>query len=499
MARTLVSRSLVARTLVARGAAGEDRPPAPSSGAPVLSNITASNVGSESATISWSVDQPATGQVNYGTTASYGLSTTAESSFDYSAHVQAISGLATGTEYHYRVRSTNQAAQETISGDYTFTTTNPTSTYPGTAAIINVAVNSDSMPSYLGTITDSTWGTEIMRVSNTSGYAAGYAKQMAWNSDGTRLFLGQGFRMLNATDYTDYGNSHRPFGAEFPVWSNVTATKMYGCADGVGKLRSWSTSGLTWSDVANFALNNISGQARAYNHCSLGNYEGNISNDDHLIALVCNTLANRTGQWDVIAYDPIDNVVRGTLANVGGDVDNCGVSQSGDYVYVNGTGDGSGTYQGLRIYNADMTLVRQVVTYRPHLDMGYDSSGNEVLVNAQAGNMHRLSNGTTTDLFPGALTAVDGGHVSCRNVDLPGWAFFSDSQSQHSAKPGYGQLVSVKLDGSGTVRIYGCHHEVNNLSDNGNYAVPNRDGSKVVFASRWGGSSLYGFVAGVNV
>jgi hypothetical protein len=61
---------------------------------------------------------PATGQVQYGKTTAYGSSTTPETSFNYSAHVQAISGLSAATLYHFRVTSTN-AGDVTTSGDQT--------------------------------------------------------------------------------------------------------------------------------------------------------------------------------------------------------------------------------------------------------------------------------------------------------------------------------------------------------------------------------------------
>lgn len=468
--------------------------------APTISNVNAS-VTTTTANISWSLDMPATGQVNYGTTAAYGSSTTAETSLDYSSHVQTITGLTPGTLYHYRVRSTGSGAVEAVSTDYTFTTTSA-ATYPSTTAISLVTINADTIPGYLSEITDSTWGTKIRRVTNVAGRASTYPKCSAWSKNGTYVYIHGGQRVLNATTYADNGTIGTSGKGAYAVWSNVTDTRMYGADDGqgtgTGKLWTCDVTGPTWAALADFTLNTISGQSRAYGYVEIGNYEGNVSNDDHLIALACNTTATKSGQWDVVAYDPISNVVRGTLTNLGGQPSECGVSQSGSYVYVNGVSDGSGSFQGCRIYTSAMVSVRQVVTYRPHLDMGYDTSGNEVLVNAQAGNMHRLSNGTTTDYIPGANTAVDGGHVSCRNLDLPGWAYLTDAQSANSAKRGFGQIVAVKLDGSGDVRIFGFHHEVADLADNGNFGVPNRDGTKVLFTSRWGASTVYAFVAGVS-
>ena len=90
---------------------------------PAISGIDTSAIGSDTVTITWDLDMPATGQVEYGTTTGYGATSTRETSFDYSTHIQTLRGLNAGTLYHFRVRSTNRAGVETVSGDRTFTTT----------------------------------------------------------------------------------------------------------------------------------------------------------------------------------------------------------------------------------------------------------------------------------------------------------------------------------------------------------------------------------------
>jgi parallel beta-helix repeat protein len=89
---------------------------------PVISAVAASNITTTNATISWTLNQPATGQVRYGTTAAYGSLSTKESSFAYSAHIQDLSGLMPATTYHFSVQSTNQAGGTSNSADATFTT-----------------------------------------------------------------------------------------------------------------------------------------------------------------------------------------------------------------------------------------------------------------------------------------------------------------------------------------------------------------------------------------
>jgi hypothetical protein len=92
--------------------------------APVISNIAISNKTHESATITWTTNEPSTSQVRYGTTTSYSASTTLSSSLTTSHSVN-LTGLSASTTYHYQVISSNSAGAKTYSSDQSFTT-NPT-------------------------------------------------------------------------------------------------------------------------------------------------------------------------------------------------------------------------------------------------------------------------------------------------------------------------------------------------------------------------------------
>jgi len=125
-------------TAVARDAAGNsttssavnvtvNNAPAPT--APVISAVSASNISTASATIGWQTNQASDTQVEYGTTASYG-SQTALNTTMVSSHSAALSGLAAGTTYHFRVKSKNSSGLLTTSGDFTFATAAPAPTAP---------------------------------------------------------------------------------------------------------------------------------------------------------------------------------------------------------------------------------------------------------------------------------------------------------------------------------------------------------------------------------
>ena len=76
--------------------------------APVISNIAVSSVNQNGADVSWTTDEPADTQVEYGTTTAYGLSTSLNASLTTS-HTQVVSGLNAGVTYHYRVKSRDAA------------------------------------------------------------------------------------------------------------------------------------------------------------------------------------------------------------------------------------------------------------------------------------------------------------------------------------------------------------------------------------------------------
>ena len=139
---------------------------------PVISAVIASNVTDSSVIIFWSTNEPATSQVEYGTTDAYGSSTTFNSSLVY-LHGVVISGLNPDTTYHFRVRSQDGASppNEALSGDYTFTT-EPDSTRPliwgvtatditGTSVVIRWTTNETSTSQVEYGLTD-TYGSESL-------------------------------------------------------------------------------------------------------------------------------------------------------------------------------------------------------------------------------------------------------------------------------------------------------------------------------------------------
>jgi phosphodiesterase/alkaline phosphatase D-like protein len=97
---------------------------APPAGGPDVTGVTASGIGAHRATISWTTGQPADGQVDYGPTNLYGLSTLLNPALS-TTHARTLTGLLPGTTYHFRVTSKNGQGAATTSGDLTFVTIGP--------------------------------------------------------------------------------------------------------------------------------------------------------------------------------------------------------------------------------------------------------------------------------------------------------------------------------------------------------------------------------------
>lgn len=103
-------------------------------------DVASSNITSTGASITWTTNRAADSQVDYGTTSSYGQTTTLDTTM-VTSHSVVLSGLSANTEYHYRVRSRDSQTILSTSGDYTFTTISPLNVSPGAiqSAIAGVA------------------------------------------------------------------------------------------------------------------------------------------------------------------------------------------------------------------------------------------------------------------------------------------------------------------------------------------------------------------------
>lgn len=490
-----------------------DPAPAVTAG-PTLSGITRTEVRA-----AWSLSEVATGQVEVRLPGGAVVKRSEpELTFDYKAHNQPVTGLEPCTTYELRVIGKDVAGQSYASAWKGFQTemrdcggtTNPTNPppapgdpppvfppvppsdgdFPGPTTLSYVPTNSDARPAYLTpNLVDSTWGNEIKRITNVHMRRNAYAKICPWNANGTRIFLGYGNRLLDGATYADLGSIAS--GVDEECWSNVNPDYMYGTSEGSNAWKRYSVASNSWTTIAT-----IPGAGRI----ALGNYEGTLSDNDTRAAIVYNTAADGSGTWGVKVINPITGAVISTLPiGVGMEPDSCNISCSGQYVTIIHHAVGSGTFEGTRLYNAaDMSHVRQITISRTHSTPGRDHLGRDVLYLTLAGlTAHVLSTGD--NIGPLVDTDYQVGHVGYA-IGRPGWVYASSTEI--GTDPGNDQIFAASTENPGTVEVF-CFAHANPVDyDSSPFAVPNRDGTLVMFGSTWGGgtgSTVYGFVVGVDV
>jgi len=98
---------------------------------PTVSSVAASDIAPTSARITWTTNEPATSQVEYGLTTSYGQSTVLDQT-QVTAHSVTLTNLQPSTLYNFRVRSRDAAGNERVGSNATFTTPAVADTTPPT-------------------------------------------------------------------------------------------------------------------------------------------------------------------------------------------------------------------------------------------------------------------------------------------------------------------------------------------------------------------------------
>jgi hypothetical protein len=88
---------------------------------PVISAVQVTNLTPYTAQVTWTTDEPASSQVEYGLAGSYGQFTLLDTAL-VTQHSVLLRGLDAATPYHFRVRSVDIGDNETVSGGDVFTT-----------------------------------------------------------------------------------------------------------------------------------------------------------------------------------------------------------------------------------------------------------------------------------------------------------------------------------------------------------------------------------------
>lgn len=375
-------------------------------------------------------------------------------------------------------------------------------------------------PDYLVPVTENTdpsFQTQITRITDQAAFGSSssaiihhYSKTQPWNADGTRIMLSS--RKQPLLDGNDY-HIVRPTNLFSPMmsrWSHKNPNKLFQAAGDTFEELTLDPSDDSQSVTV---LRTFPG----YSDLSIGNAEGNLSIDDRVVALMGRKTTGPNGLNDlyVIIYDIENDAILAErrfdnkFTSAPDRIDWVSVSQSGNYVLFLWKPNGTARDQGVEVYqavNGVLTFQRQLTSVQGHGDIGYDSFGNEVYVQTGGDpnlgvSSFRLDNGArVTQLLAGGLNSPwQAAHVSCRNYKRPGWAYIATQSQQANLSTNSKEVLAVKLDGSLTVERFGWTHNHHFNYESEAHPVPNPDGTKIMFASNWDGTSstdpVYSYVA----
>ena len=375
----------------------------------------------------------------------------------------------------------------------------PSSMLPPERTLTVVTPKPLAQPAYLQSVIDDTFGYQVKYTKVTTNSAdfgspalpyslePGYSKTQPWNFDGTLMRIGRQYSLNGNT----YVFDHKIAGSSYHgLWSNTRADRLWQFAtagaiyvyDPFAKVRT------LWFDFGT-----LSGFTFDASTMGVGNYEGNIDNNDKFVMLnFKRSGVNRNIKFDlqlkVVVWDKSDAQLGAAYG-----FDWVSMSQSGNYIVGRKWQSDGVTADHCTVYDATGAVVTENAGTGSHPDMGYNSAGQEIISSTVDVAYNNMLTGVKTTAIPNWVAVFGankhGGHTSDRNIDLPGWFFLGMSSLPSTTTTiGKNEIMAIKADGSGTVMRYG-HDRGTSAGSRGSHACPNRNGTKVAFASDWGDSA----------
>ncbi len=391
-----------------------------------------------------------------------------------------------------------------------------------------------TMPAFGESVMDPITGNRITRITDgpdicwTGGFPKhDYSKAQPWNADQS-MYRYSSVAIYDATSYQPIRCLPNLYVAK---WSHLDPNIIYSFKPNQRRILRYNTETEVTEEIVDLS--------NECDYMALGPGEGNIDIHDKRVALACrvDTADSEKSDLRIVMVDLQSGEVTASKTMQGawhgrgdrpGVFDWVSVSQQGDYVVINWSShlnqgnpymENGQQHYGVEVYDTDtLTFQRRLWHYGNHGDLCVDSAGDEAYVqfNGSSGsqvNMYRLHDGQHTVLIseeqnPNGDIGTDflghEGHISCRNTRRPGWAYVSLEYRSGISTPesiNDGEILAVKLDGSGTVEHFGHHQSSATSYAKSVMPVPSPDGSKVMFSSDWGNSQnpelAYEFVVDV--
>lgn len=346
-------------------------------------------------------------------------------------------------------------------------------------------------PQYLAEVIDPVFKTHLRRMTN-DGDRGYYALRPVFNCDSTKYILQSG-TIRNVSDGSSFGVANEMVGdVSFgnPMWSKVNPQILYG------------TIGLKLValNIQTRQLNVIRDMQKQDGFTSndgtiyMDNLQSISGNDQYVVLSDVTRGGNKVVVVDIQTggrHAMINDVYApGTPFKVFQNVGDTnkrmivGISPRGNYIVLGGV-------RGQHLFDHKLNYIR-LLDRHGHHDFGIDSEGNEVLVSVCPAKYEILRTGEVIDLLGPKTFAC--GHVNASaNYQQPGWAYLSLHSDSNdvgkNAVPQQHELVAVRLDRKGTtVRRLVHPHTTGIDNERSAFAVPNADGTKLMFNSTWGDS-----------
>lgn len=362
------------------------------------------------------------------------------------------------------------------------------------AGVQRVAIPDMPLPGYLEPVADPVFGTTIVRVTdpgqqilpgvlcNARYCRHRYSSTQAWNADQSLLAILKGCPGICFLD----GQTYKPLFQRHPSgtceWHPLDPALMICVSE--TEIHAWS--------VLDDRRTTIFAPA-GYRGLRFGPGKNNLSRDGNRLVV---RATGQSGDLVAFAYD----IATATkypdirLAGLDGRNSYCSISPSGRYTFCNQRLPDKTNSAYVFDVNARQ-LQHWPEHHRPgHGDMTVDRDGSDVYVGISKAEpdkyqviKRRLSDGAVTVLTPRGPAQ----HASARSANRPGWVFLTyGGTHDRAARAGrvalYGEIVALRIDGSGEIRRIAHHRSVGPDYLSEAHASPSPDGSQVIWASNWG-------------